>query len=1388
MQKVFAAQTLNLDTHYSLFGDKNIFYLLNGDVQGHESGNNGLFVQNQLSNSLCVNFPDDYILRGTIQLNNDESVLFFQTEDSSQIGVLDTLNCSYDIVVDDPCLNFTNQIRGVYKYTNDTNVRRIYFIDGVNPNRYLDLDNRTGSYVFPLIYEGSLCDSCDIDYGTTLDCDALRMNKLLDIPCITISQNSNGQLLSGVYQIGIAYGSNNLVLSDYYFSQPIKAFSEVSNIGFNVTISCEEKTLDQISVILVSQTRENSLVIYNIGFFPVSSTRLTINNVTNSLIIDTTSALLKRTLYEHSQFIATNGESLLLGKHDLIEPLFYQPQANNIDVEWQEVKVRKDQAVFIPSFLRDEVYAIGIEWFDKWGKSRGVFHIPGREAIPFDLEDAPEENDIYETDGCNPLMLKRWQVENTATGTTVSPAVTCEDCDGRNVSKSGTMSYWESENLVYPNDEDTWGELACQPIRHHKMPSHNLTHIHDNFSVETISGGDCIELEVEGQDGSTYTTTYCPPDTTEFVESQCVNILTIKLENIEHPKTNGVYDQDIVGYRILVADRNGNKSILHKGLIFNMWEDTSTLNTKILYPNYPFNDLNPDVFLSTVQTGENTLYTPQSPVWSPPSQYLKNKFTYHSPDFHFQEKAQEFGTELKVYGEEIGWIEGKFDPVYQHPNTRLGLGTVNNEGYRSQAKQVNSVAHYSSFASWTLPYLSRFKVEASQFLLPVNQLTSDNQKVNNFLRESSYYVSLNRNVIDPINKDVSRVTRKEANKDTYSYTDQINRDGLENIKAVSHYVGIKIKQPDQYGQLEGISYMPVTCVLPAEGDFEDEEIFYETRSVYGGDVFITKHSLLRKMPMWTQWLTNVPILTDIDYRQYRNAWYPRFWYDNLTSIDDSWSLDNDADLIANPGATLSSGYMYIFITGVVHYWCESEFIGDYRERDATINGSFYPKIGYDDIARSDRFPYDNKYLYNLSLLNNNIERVYQNLNPTLSDADYTVIFSQKDDFQSGGDKWLEFLPLNYTILPRIHGSFTGLHYTDMYSLFFIFEDCILYSRIDYTLNLNEGGTLRLGQGDIFTNRLVKLSNEQTGYVGSVDPQSFINTRYGTFFFDRKRKKFFKWTGQISDVTSDMSSWLQAFTRSTNTGYEGSMVAVFDNYTEKVYFTERSSELGRWTLSYNPKLEGFNSFHSFVPQFYITSSNTYLSYDLNLSSGVWKHNHKYDYQRYYGQQYAFDVGFVLNNEFKNVDLQSVKIFSEWLKYTSYLSYVQDRNVFFDKILVYNNQGNTGLMSVLLKDRNNPVQSLVQNSDTNNPLVCEVSQVEDSIYKFNKLESIVANQNLPTIQWNRHFYTVLNVDSALNPRSRQELKGKWFKLHLISDTNHEHKILVQLNLSTETPTFK
>ena len=136
----------------------------------------------------------------------------------------------------------------------------------------------------------------------------------------------------------------------------------------------------------------------------------------------------------------------------------------------------------------------------------------------------------------------------------------------------------------------------------------------------------------------------------------------------------------------------------------------------------------------------------------------------------------------------------------------------------------------------------------------------------------------------------------------------------------------------------------------------------------------------------------------------------------------------------------------------------------------------------------------------------------------------------------------------------------------------------------------------------------------------------------------------------------MSSWLQHFTNPPQQEYNDStVVSIYDNYTDNIYI-RGTSERSPWTLSFKPEIMSWVSFHSFTPRYFLSNNNTFLSADL---IGIWKHNDEFNYQSYYGEQVSFDVGFVVNNKFKNKEVQGVEIFAEFIKQSLYGSPVLEK---------------------------------------------------------------------------------------------------------------------------------
>ena len=97
-------------------------------------------IGNEPANLHCVTLPYDLI--GVIHLRDDQWAVYTTNDVDSEIGVFDESQCTYTKKVNDRCLNFrrTNLITGISRRRFDCE-RPVYWADGRNPDRFMDLDN-----------------------------------------------------------------------------------------------------------------------------------------------------------------------------------------------------------------------------------------------------------------------------------------------------------------------------------------------------------------------------------------------------------------------------------------------------------------------------------------------------------------------------------------------------------------------------------------------------------------------------------------------------------------------------------------------------------------------------------------------------------------------------------------------------------------------------------------------------------------------------------------------------------------------------------------------------------------------------------------------------------------------------------------------------------------------------------------------------------------------------------------------------------------------------------------------------------------------------------------------------------------------------------------------
>ena len=299
------------------------------------------------------------------------------TKGESEIGYMINNDCVYIKLVNANCLNFSinNPIHKiVHRIT--TCSTEIYWTDGVNPRRYLDIDN------IPYISE-IISGTCEFRTTDDLDCNKIKLQPNFNIPELdVINVVSGGELIAGTYQFAAQYcdAQGNPYTSYYSITNPCPIADEnITSVNFNYNVgksiilnvsNLETTGLYQYFNIAVIKTINSIASVELIGTYyidnnvkqitytgqDVTSTRLSINDIFE-----------KFPYYEVAQDVTVVQDVLVWDQLTSIDRTNYQQIANQIQLNWETWRIPPGEdyadelnATNLRGYLRDEIYAFEI--------------------------------------------------------------------------------------------------------------------------------------------------------------------------------------------------------------------------------------------------------------------------------------------------------------------------------------------------------------------------------------------------------------------------------------------------------------------------------------------------------------------------------------------------------------------------------------------------------------------------------------------------------------------------------------------------------------------------------------------------------------------------------------------------------------------------------------------------------------------------------------------------------------------------------------------------------------------------------------------------------------------------------------------------------------------
>lgn len=674
-------------------------FVLNGSVEHFSEDHPFPFIGNTPSNIRCLEFNSDVVgvfyipeldfailafndptenTQTFVKINNTFKDLgrkktYTKSLDNCVTIVTEENNpyvCSSQTLLLTSCFQWSpnHPLQFEYKITDCT--LNLYFINGLDYDRFVYFDLNSLELTDDFKVNNSE-DDCDPGYVNELDCEKSKWYPNVALPCIKTSEMSGGSRLVGKYSYLLAYSTNKGVplTSFCALTQGTNLFTvgkENSERGVKIEITGVTKSSRYRYYTLVAvESTAGGTVYRQKGIYPVSQT--IVYDLDNSGEFITLQELLfQYPFYKNSESFTVSNNILLKANLSEFDKFNLQPVISQVQLRWV-TKVLKEGDYKKPeiaekyvSYMRDEVYSFGIEPIISNLEKAPTFLCVGPAHTDPDFVTDPTTLITDEDSGNEEMSL--WKVRNTTpnpadyeTGYVNSTSVeTMYELSA--IQMRGKFGYHKSTEL-YPNEPSVWGDLCGQPIRHFRFPDHTISKHHS----DKLTFGDDVYIFPLG-----------------------VTVISDMSEIFDSAVTGGYITQDqrdrIVGWKLVRGNRLGNKTVVAKGLLYDMWKydkvdedknfpsNCNEEGVEHFYPNYPFNDLNEDKFLASTPAHYKT-DQPQHAEIEYQTFTPRGRYTFHSPDTHFTEP--DLGTTLKIEAVASGDSQGFFNIAEEQAEQKL---------------------------------------------------------------------------------------------------------------------------------------------------------------------------------------------------------------------------------------------------------------------------------------------------------------------------------------------------------------------------------------------------------------------------------------------------------------------------------------------------------------------------------------------------------------------------------------------------------------------------------------------------------------------------------------------------------------------------------------------
>lgn len=400
-------------------------------------------------------------------------------------------------------------------------------------------------------------------------------------------------------------------------------------------------------------------------------------------------------------------------------------------------------------------------------------------------------------------------------------------------------------------------------------------------------------------------------------------------------------------------------------------------------------------------------------------------------------------------------------------------------------------------------------------------------RVNNRDREDSLYLSFGDNYF--LNypqkyKNYDNYSSAKNNSSRFIASDIGCNSETNHIRRIaSPYFSLKNYVSDQYGNIDGVKWLSINhCGKLTNLD--------ECKSIFGGDIKISRVDFKNKMPLFTVMAMNIANRIPFDYGRYNNIGFSRFYVSYKSSEDSVGVLDMpyittgfnlDCRLNGDLFYERPPSKMYTHIYGVPHFLVESEINANYRYAGTEKHEQFASNgINVESWVQEKETPieFNNIFYYNQTYSKQQTGLPYKTLTglydkktwDCLSESPNGIVYSQQDNSEvSLSDPWLVFKPFDTYQFDTDYGKLISMGNIESQQVLARFENNMaIFNAVDVLKDRITPDNEELGMGGMFAQRPVQFSFTDLGETGS-QHRTMVSSEFGHFWVDAKRGKVFQ---------------------------------------------------------------------------------------------------------------------------------------------------------------------------------------------------------------------------------------------------------------------------------------